>query len=97
LILVRGNTTRPERTRPGDRGANHQFGSRSEGTGSPRNRCVGSVRLKVELWLQATWITSIRIAVSGYCFSNMRIPRAYALTTTTGTNNTGSVHLITKS
>jgi len=55
------------------------------------------VRLKVELWLQATSIMSIRIAVSGYSFSNMRIPRAYALTTTTGTNNTGSAHLITKS
>jgi hypothetical protein len=42
--------------------------------------------LKVELWLQATSIMSIRIAV-----------RAYALTTTTGTNNAGSAHLITKS
>jgi len=87
LILVHGNTALPERTRPGACGANHQFGSRSEGTGSPRNRCVGSVQLRVELHLQATSTTSIRIAVSGRSSSNIRIPKAYALTTTTGTSN----------
>jgi hypothetical protein len=97
LILVHGNTTRPERTRPGARGANHQFEVDQKAQARRGTAVVGSVRLKVELWLQATSIMSIRIAVSGYSFSNMRIPRAYALTTTTGTNNTGSAHLITKS
>jgi hypothetical protein len=96
LILVHGSTTRAEQTRPGARGANNQFGSRSEGTGSPRNRCVGTVRLRVELWLQATSITSIHTAVSGYSSSNMRTPKACAPTTTTCTNNRPSGQLIAK-
>ena len=78
-------------THPGARGA-----SRSEGTGSPRNRCVGSVQLRVELRLQVTSTTSIRIAVSGRSSSNIRIPKAYALTTTTCTSNKRSAQLMVR-
>jgi len=42
---------------------------------------------RVELRLQATSTTSIRIAASGRSSSNIRIPKAYVLTTTTGTSN----------
>jgi hypothetical protein len=87
LILGHGNTISAEWTCPGVRGANHQFGSRSEGTGSPRNRSAVSVQLRVEPWLQAALITSIRIAVNGYSSSNTRILKACALTTTTGVGN----------
>ena len=48
LNSVHGSTTRAERTRPGVRGANHQFGSRLEDTGSPQNRSAVSVQLSVE-------------------------------------------------
>ena len=52
--------------------------------------------MRVEPWLQATSITSIHIVVSGYCFSNMRILKAYALTTTTCANNKRTAQLIAK-
>ena len=71
----------------GARGVSYQFGSRSEGTGSPWNRGAGSVQLRAELWLQATSITSILTLVRGYSFSNTRIPKACALITTTCTSN----------
>jgi hypothetical protein len=87
LALVHGITPLAERSRSGARGVSHQFGSRSEGTGSPRNRGAGSVQLRVELQLQATSFTSILTSVSGYSFSNTRIPKACALTTTTCISN----------
>ena len=49
LTLVHGITPRAERSRSGARGVSHQFGSRSESTGSPRNRGAGNVQLRVEL------------------------------------------------
>ena len=44
LTLVHGITPLAERSRSGARGVSHQFGSQSEGTGSPRNRGAGSVQ-----------------------------------------------------
>ncbi len=87
LTRVHRSTPLAERGRSGARGVSPQFGSPSEGTGSPRNRGAGSVQLRVELQLQATSITSILTLVNGYSFSNTRIPKACALITTTCTSN----------
>ena len=87
LTRVHGIAPLAERSRSGARGVSHQFGSRSEDTGSPWNRGAGSVPLRAELWLQATSITSILTSVRGYSFSNTRIPKACALITTTCTSN----------
>jgi hypothetical protein len=48
LTLVHGITPRAERSRSGARGVSHQFGSRSEGTGSPKSHSAGSVQLRVD-------------------------------------------------
>ena len=87
LTRVHGITPLAERSRSGARGVSHQFGSRSEGTGSPWNHGAGSVPLRAELWLQATSITSILTSVRGYSFSNTRIRKACALITTTCISN----------
>jgi len=86
LTLTHGDTTPAGQNRPGACGANHQFGSRSEGTRSPRNHCVDTVKLRVEPWPQATLATSIRTSVSGYS-SGTKIPKACAFITTTCTSN----------
>jgi hypothetical protein len=75
------------RTEPSWRSCvNHQLGSRSEGTGSPRNRDVNSARSRVGRQSQFTLITSNPTEVSGHSSSSMTTRKVCVLITTTCTS-----------
>jgi len=84
--LIGGTTPGAAQSHPGALGVNHQLGSRSEGTGSPRNRDVDSARSRVGRQSQFTLITSNPTEVSGHSSSSMKTRKVCVLITTTCTS-----------